>query len=342
MNIYFLIFIFITIYGIKFFKDGDKNYLDKKSTTMSRGFFTILIFFSHFNSYFSNIGIQYPIYTKIIGKIGQLMVTMFLFYSGYGIYKSCISKENYFKNFLKNRFLKTLFVFDLAVFMYLIVGVIKGNTYSSKQIILSFIGWDSLGNSNWFMFDILILYLITYIIAKIFDNKLNKKAIISITIVSLILIVGLHKYKQLWWYDTLLCYSIGMIYALYENEINKIFQSKYYLIILILATILFGTTYILEKYSILFNLINAIIFSLWYTIIMYKIKIGNNCLEFLGKYSYEIYILQRIPDILCIKQESNPVIMFPVCFGITIILSLLFKKFVGIVWNNKLIKENKK
>ena len=38
---------------------------------------------------------------------------------------------------------------------------------SLSRILLSLIGWKSIGNSNWYMFDILLLYVLTYVAFKV-------------------------------------------------------------------------------------------------------------------------------------------------------------------------------
>ena len=71
---------------------------------MINGFFVGLILFSHFNSYVTTNMKFDSIYYYIFDKIGQLMVTTFLFYSGYGIYESIKSKKNILIIFLKTEY----------------------------------------------------------------------------------------------------------------------------------------------------------------------------------------------------------------------------------------------
>ena len=66
----------------------------------------------------------------------------------------------YLDTFLQKRILPTLVNFDIAVLFFVIVGLLLGNTFSLKQIALSFIAWDSVGNSNWYIFAILVCYTV--------------------------------------------------------------------------------------------------------------------------------------------------------------------------------------
>ena len=89
----FIIFILISFIGINFqnIKGIDGDALSKERTTMINGIFVVIVLFSHFNSYAtSDIAVDKIYY--LFFKIGQLTVTPFLFYSGYGIYESIKNK----------------------------------------------------------------------------------------------------------------------------------------------------------------------------------------------------------------------------------------------------------
>ena len=60
-----------------------------------------------------------------------------------------------------NRIGKTFFDFSIAIFLFLIVDVCLRIKYSISDIILAFTGWTTVGNSNWYMFAIFTLYIIT-------------------------------------------------------------------------------------------------------------------------------------------------------------------------------------
>ena len=94
MLIIYLIFIIILIIGTRIVKDN-KDYLDKNMTTTINGMFVITVFFSHFLTYIENTNIYDQYLINILHFIGQLMVTSFLFYSGYGIYESIKNKPLY-------------------------------------------------------------------------------------------------------------------------------------------------------------------------------------------------------------------------------------------------------
>lgn len=99
---------------------------------------------------------------RFLDLISQLVVTMFLFYSGYGIYESIKTKAHYIQNFLKDRIGYVFMNLVLGLSLYLILNVFIQRSYSLDHILLSLVGIKSIGNSSWFMFAILVLYMSTY------------------------------------------------------------------------------------------------------------------------------------------------------------------------------------
>ncbi len=72
----------------KVFPDFNQAFLDKELTTCINGFFILLVFMRHFNQYVRFTGTMDLWYAKMIANVGQLLVTTFLLYSGYGIMES--------------------------------------------------------------------------------------------------------------------------------------------------------------------------------------------------------------------------------------------------------------
>lgn len=326
-----LIFIIILFFNCKFNKNGFKDYLEIEQTNAIKGIFAIIIAFSHFNSYIvlsDNIGDK--IYLKIFYLIGQLMVTLFLFYSGYGVYKSAFKKKDYINTFPKKRFLKTLIKFDLAVLLFFVVNLFLNNNYTIKDTLLAFTGWTSIGNSNWFMFAILYLYAITYISAKLTKNRINNNTILLILFFTTIYFILMKQLKDSWWYDTIFCYFFGMIYAKYEEKINKIiFNTKKYYFILLIVTILFLILFYFRRFIIIYEIASCV-FCLLIVLITNRLKFVNPILSFLGKYSFEIYILQRIPYMI-LKNYLNYNIYLYFTFSIllTLLISICYKQITN-------------
>lgn len=153
------------------------------------------------------------------GKIRTVYCHDVSFYSGYGVMESVKRKgEMYIRAFPAQRILKVLLQFEGAIALFWLYRYVTGTHYGLKKMLLTLVGWDGIGNSNWYIFCILWLYLFTFISFKIFPKN-HKKAVIGIGMLSLLYMVVMHKFgKEYWWYDTALCYTYGMLFSLYRKR----------------------------------------------------------------------------------------------------------------------------
>ena len=105
----------------------------------------------------------------------------------------------------------------------------------------------------------------------------------------------------LWWYQTSFVFVLGIVFSSYEDKILK-FIKNYYPIILILSLAFF---IVLAKYKwkiywlipslkteFLLVALLAFLFILSFFTLTLKIKTNNKFLDFLGKISFEIYMVQ--------------------------------------------------
>ena len=89
MNIYLIALILIILIGIKInIKGFNKEYLSKETTTCIKGIFILIVFYIQLCTYMIYQPENDGIMMFLRNYLGLLMVTMFLFYSGYGVYES--------------------------------------------------------------------------------------------------------------------------------------------------------------------------------------------------------------------------------------------------------------
>lgn len=219
MILFFALLILICFYKIQAKKEGIfEDYLSVEKTNSIRGVFILLIFLSHISGYITTKTALDNIYLFINGLIGQRVVTMFMLYSGYGVMESIQSRgADYVKGMPRRRILKTQFNFACGVILYAILDLLirQGRpSFSIGVFLASLVGWESLGNSNWYIFAILVAYVATYCGFSM-AGKDQKLGILftSVLLVSYCAIMRGFKLKPVTiWYDTILCYPIGMGY----------------------------------------------------------------------------------------------------------------------------------
>ena len=347
MSFILIAVLIISIWGIRVRKCNIDEHMSLLQTSTINGIFVMFVFLRHFGE-----NIEFSTYDKLLrmvdNRLGQAIVTTFLLYSGYGIMYSVINKNNYIKS-LPKRSLKLLMQFDIAIILYLIVSLILKQSYSPLAILLSFVGWASVGNSSWYIFAILCLYIITYISGIICKDK-HFLLIVLVTAGCLAYIVLLHiAGRPQYCYDTILCFPAGMLYALYSKQLfaflskSRINPFLYFL----LAAIVFFTLYYCEKTikSQLPHLGLLELRNVSFAILMVALTtifvVGNKTLAWLGKYVFEIYILQRIPMNLFKSIVPNKYIYFVICAIVTLVLAIAFKQLTAVI-DSSVLKKAKK
>lgn len=339
MLLVLLCYFAVVVYGCRFsLKQGGADYLSIENTQAVKGIFILMVFLSHFNSYVTLSGKLDNIYLKFFQIIGQAMVAMFLFYSGYGVMESIKRKgSKYISAFPRNRLLVTLFNFDCAVLLYLILALCMSKELTVKQVLLSFIGWDSIGNSNWYIFVILLLYLITYIVFKVLSRCPHYVSVIALgaIVCILIFITNYFNIKELYWYDTALCYVFGMAYSLFKQRAEG-FINKNIFIWLVSFAVLSGVYFICRGSGTFLYIISNVIFSATLLVFTMRVTFKNKFLIWCGKHLFEIYILQRIPMIIFSGlglQHISTYLYFFLSFAATIVLVFGFSALIGKLHN---------
>ncbi len=325
-------------------KFNTAEYLSMDSTNTVRGFFIMLIFLSHFMQYYTYQN-SIDIYGGYVSRtLGQMIVVMFMFYSGYGVCESVKRKGGgYVKSFPKNRVFKTLLHFDIAMLIYFILSLILKLNYPAQRVLLALIGWESIGNSNWYIFAVLVLYLLTWVAFSIFKSNKILAAVLTTALIGVYIAV-IYNVKEYWWYDTVLCYAAGMWYSIGKDKIEKLL-TKNNIIWLVAAVATAVGWWYAHKFRVVpaLRVIEAIVFALLVIVLSLKISINNKPLAWLGKHTFEIYVLMRIPmKLLHIwgLKEFNLYLYFFASLAATLVLCFIFSKLLSAV--DKLIFKTKK
>lgn len=332
--------------------DGAKymtDYMSVDKTMSIKGIFILIVFFSHFNSYVTFTSTADNLYFKAFSMIGQCMVTLFLFYSGYGVMESIKKKSiSYVHKIPVTRVLGTLFRFDIAILMFVVMKLILGQKFDLPQFLLSLIGWDSLGNSNWYIFAVLVAYVVTFVafeIGNLFTKKLPtpncyyiSAILVTIGCLGYIYILAHFNLKQAHWYDTIICYALGIWYSLLRDKIEKIINYNIPVYILFFIVTGAGAAYfgLNRGASFVHKELCMILFTAFIVILTMRVSFHNKVLMWCGQHLFGLYILQRIPMIIFKEiglAQYNMYLYFAVCLIITVPMAWLFEKYTGKLWN---------
>lgn len=338
MLIYLIIFLFFICNGMKIAEENSfhKDYMDYRSTTAINGIFVVLIFFSHCTQNLTLDGPYDGIYVTMKESLLQMVVVPFLFYSGYGIMESIKTKKGYVKGIIRNRFLKVLVHFDIAVLVYLCLQMLLGRRYEIWHVVQSLIGWTSVGNSNWYIFVTLVLYIMVF---AAFIIPLGKDGPVRhlLGIAGIIILAAVYLYFMKSWgvptrfYNTILLFPSGMLYSMERDKIEKICMKNdiCYMASGIIVFVIYYYAYCHARESIFWYSVWGCAFMAMILLFNMKISLKNNMLIWFGKNVFGIYIWQRVPMIILknlrggIYTERTYVFIFS-CFIATIFITMIF------------------
>jgi hypothetical protein len=269
--------------------------MDVNNTNSIKGIFVWLIIFCHKSGYGNH---NNYLFKTIIGHLGQKVVSMFFFYSGFGILESFKRKGvNYAKHLRIKAFILFL-KYQIIILIYLAANIFIFHYKITWRIyLLSVIFKNSLGNSNWFAFSIIIFYYYSCLSFRFVGGEI-KFGIIIISFFCILHTIFVYTYfypKKIYAVDTILCFVAGFYFSLFKKVFEKIVLKNdmcYFLI----------TSIIILIYYKFFNLVNNLIyisiknvlFALLIILITLKVKFHNEFLIFMNSHSFSIYLLQRL------------------------------------------------
>lgn len=222
MIAFLFILLILIFYDATVMESGEYNtsYLDKTETRTINGIFVVLIIFSHYAQYADFSGSEDMIYMCLRSHMGQLVVVPILFYSGFGMMVSIQKKGIGYVKKIPVKFFKLLFKVDCAVMLFYCLNLCLGIECTGKQLVKSLLLWDSIGNSNWYIFDILAMYIIMYICFMIplpLKGKLKDTASAILVLFCTVGLVYLLKTlgRDLQWYNTIIIFPVGILFAIF-------------------------------------------------------------------------------------------------------------------------------
>ena len=182
MIIFVFLLLSVIIKSIHCCKENEFNtdYIGKEQSKNINGIFVIMVFFSHYYQYITpSLEWQDAYYSILRNHLDQAVVMTFLFFSGFGMMESLKRKGYSYVISMLKKFIRLLVKFDIAVILFLILNTCLGIQYSKQEILMSLICWESIGNSNWYIFVTLSIYLLVFV-AFSASKKIKNQTILNL------------------------------------------------------------------------------------------------------------------------------------------------------------------
>ena len=274
-----------------------EDYFSLKNLNAVKGALAVIVMLHHLSQR-TEAGLLIREFTNF----GYLPVAAFFLFSGYGLMLSHQKKENYKLQFLLKRIPTILFQYAAVVAVYwFAVGEIEGVRHSWGYIWRGFKQGDPIAMFSWYVCVILMFYVGFLLLMLIFRK--NYKGIIagSFAMCIIWMVCSWKLGYGTYWCNTTAAFPLGMLWAYAEKNGVPYIRGKYAKLCFF-AVILFPLVYCVNKHSwwypypvqVLITWIISGLFGLMLILLLMKVKIGNPVLDFLGKISFEVYMIHGI------------------------------------------------
>lgn len=304
---------------------GYSSLTNKESSNCMKGMAALLIVFSHAHFYSTDFGLL-----KLFKPFGFIGVSLFFFYSGYGVMCQYISNVKYLNGFLLKRFRSVYIPYLIATLMY--TFFVRNQNVSYTLLIKNIFLMDRVLPFAWYVPVILVWYLLFFEVLKLINDP-KRACVIFLCVNILWYILGYLLELSSFYYNSTICLTLGCFVALKEEKICRVLSK---MMSLTVVTIAFVLSIILLAFgggkSDLAYSICVIIAS--FTTIVFLLSLGTK-IEFngaipriLGSYSYEIYLTQGIAYSLSRQMFGNQVSLFWVCFLLILAMTSVILQFL--------------
>lgn len=240
--------------------------------------------------------------------------------------------QSYISAIPRHRVLVTLLKFDMAVCVFLVVQALFGNFYTPLRICEALLAWKGVGNSNWYIFAILVLYIFSWVSAMLVrGNYKYVPLIVTLLTVLYIIVMMSVRYNDAQFYNTVLCYPMGMSFSIHRQTVERFYENKfnYWLIVLVLLVCFIVLKAFETSGTSPLIIFEALLFSALVVSFTMKVNIKSKILSWCGFYLFEIYILQRLPMLVFSHiglAKLNIEFYFLTCLLFTLLLAYLFRR----------------
>ena len=331
MVCYILLLFFLLLFGATFCEPGEfqEAHFTKSYELPLRGFLTLVIVYHHLSQYLGIVS-AFPIFWEI----GTLYVSVFFFYSGYGLMKSAAENPAYFTHFFRRRYLHIFLPFFLCNLLYLAVYYAAGDRFSPSLFLQYLLGIRLINPQSWYILVIALFYLVFYLCFHLVHNRIGSLFLLllfQLFYPSFCIIIGKQSnwLQGEWWFNTTFLFLIGVLTSQFEPIIMHA-AKKYYTPLLVLATLSFFCVYpasvricsqkeALLPFSTLsikalsepllcfmWRTLAAFSFNFFLFLFTFKIRFSNPFLIFLGQHSLELYLSHGLFLELFRRQELYP------------------------------------
>lgn len=312
-----VMFLAVTLLAKARVKESGEHFFDKDNSNALRGFWCLIIVLVHIPVLYQN-RIQ-----DIIGSFAYIGVTFFFMTSAYGLCLKYARNKNIC--FWKNRLLKLLipcFLVNCFSALMHIVEKKEANIFTILNI------------NDWVVW-LIVCYFFFWLDYKFVKSNKNWITIVLVCVFSILIYMFKQQINKATWCPEVIGFVWGIILYYrkdyFQKKVLKNWVRKMVELFIVVITIgccylKFKTIYFWGDY-ILKVLLGALIIG-FMLVFNTKFCIGNKINEFLGKISFEVYLIHGVVFGVVATFIPNSI------SGVFILLSLLFTVIIAYILHN--------
>lgn len=255
--------------------------------------------------------------------IGYLFVAVFLFCSGFGLYKSWKTKPDYLRHFLRRRILPLVIAFYLSEAVYTAVRLAVGEKMDAAKILWYLSGLRMANYNSWYLIVIPFFYLAFYFAFRFCRKEGTAIGWVFLFTLGYTLLGACIDHQDVWWmrgewwYNSILLFPLGLVFGKYEARITAFFKKGWAVWLILSFAAVFALYRLselttgewwgyygensLDRLKVIHRLGSAAsqwlvcaAFTAFCFLLLMKVRLGNGLLSLLGSVTLEFYLMHGI------------------------------------------------
>lgn len=332
MNTVVILFFYLII----IYNDEFNNPFGKENAIALKGICTMGVIFRHLLGIFQNDGIAFALF-----KDGFLFVSIFFFFSGYGVTLKLENEKDKGK-YLLHRIKKVLVPIIVPSIVFALLEMRDMKRFFSFG---AFRRAELLVPYSWYVYTIILFYIVLTLIS--FVKSGGVKILLSFSALTIYIVYLFLENYNICWYMSCLPLGVGVAFALYNDYVLELLK-KYYKYVLFLSLIAYQVCYSYYDYTntktCLLQNFSSVFFCLIIICITAKINIINRFTIFLGKNSLELYLSQGVSIYMLNRfyKGKSELLWCIIALGMDFLCAIVFRQITSffMVTREKKVKEH--
>ena len=254
--------------------------------------------------------------------IGYMLVGLFLFCSGLGLYRSLKSKPDYLKGFFRRRILPIIIAYYLSEFIYTGIRLLMGEKMNLTTILWYLSGLHMANFNAWYVVVIPFFYLVFWAAFRFCKREGTAIAWVFLFTLAYTAAGAMIDHQDdwwmrgEWWYNSIILFPLGLLFGKFEKQVTGFFKKGYWFWLLFFFA---GIFLVFRQSEWLVNgpwgyygewgdrlkvqhrlmsagiqWVSAFFFVVFCFLLMMKVQLGNRVLAWLGGMTLEFYLMHGV------------------------------------------------